>query len=175
MKRKYLAAAALLAALALNPAMNSFAASGWTSENGNWVYYDNSGNRHKGWIQTKDGLLLYGSLRAAFMLKGFQKIDGKWYYFSSDGLMQTGWIKDEGKWYYCLEDGVLVQENWLKVGDNYFFMRGTGELAVGWRNMNNSWYYFKAGRTLRVQVDEDRQRLVLDGHGRQNEDRLAAD
>ena len=40
--------------------------------------------------------------------------------------MQTGWIKDEGKWYYCLEDGVLVQENWLKVGDNYFFMRGTG-------------------------------------------------
>ena len=137
MKRKYLAAAALLAALALTPAMNSFAASGWTSENGNWVYYDNSGNRHKGWIQTKDGYY-YMDTTSGVMLKGFQKIDGKWYYFSSDGLMQTGWIKDEGKWYYCLEDGVLVQENWLKVGDNYFFMRGTGELAVGWRYMNNS-------------------------------------
>ena len=45
MKKKYLAAAALLAALALTPTMNSFAASGWASENGNWVYYDNDGNR----------------------------------------------------------------------------------------------------------------------------------
>ena len=42
MKKKYLAAAALLAALALTPTMNSFAASGWASENGNWVYYDNA-------------------------------------------------------------------------------------------------------------------------------------
>ena len=83
MKRKYLAAAALLAALALTPAMNSFAASGWTSENGNWVYYDNSGNRHKGWIQTKDGYY-YMDTASGVMLKGFKKIDGKWYYFGSE-------------------------------------------------------------------------------------------
>ena len=119
------------------------------SENGNWVYYDNSGNRHKGWIQTKDGYY-YMDPSSGVMLKGFQKIDGKWYYFSSDGLMQTGWIKDEGKWYYCLEDGVLVQENWLKVGDNYFFMRGTGETRGGLAQHEQQLVLLQGGRTLRL-------------------------
>ena len=100
MKKKYLAAAALLAALALTPTMNSFAASGWTSENGNWGYYDNDGNRHKGWIQTKDGYY-YMDTASGVMLKGFKKIDGKWYYFTPETTAYTyEYDAVNEKWFY---------------------------------------------------------------------------
>ena len=70
------AAAALTLALALSPVMTAYAATGWQSENGGWVYYDSDGTKHKGWIQTKDGYY-YMDLSDSSMTKGFKKIDSK--------------------------------------------------------------------------------------------------
>ena len=86
-----IAAAVLSCMLAFAPVMTAYAAAGWVSENGGWVYYDNDGSKHKGWIQTTDGYY-YMDLSDGTMTHGFKKIDSKWYYFGENGLMSTGWI-----------------------------------------------------------------------------------
>ncbi|CTI46701.1 choline-binding protein, partial [Streptococcus pneumoniae] len=45
---------------------------------GNWYYFDQSGEMATGW----------------------KKIADKWYYFDVEGAMKTGWVKYKDTWYY---------------------------------------------------------------------------
>lgn len=99
--RLLIAGAAVAGALALVPAHTSYAATGWQSSDGSWIYIDSDGSRHKGWIKTTDGYY-YMDLATGLMSTGWKKINSKWYFFKSNGLMNVGWIKEGAKWYYNL-------------------------------------------------------------------------
>ena len=53
--KSVLALLAFTAALGIAPTIKTHAAQGWVSNSGKWLYYDNNGSVHKGWIQTSDG------------------------------------------------------------------------------------------------------------------------
>lgn len=60
---------------------------GWAQIDGQWYYYDNTGNLFTGWLL--DG--------------------GDWYYLNpADGMMQTGFLTLDGKTYYLQEDGRML-------------------------------------------------------------------
>ena len=60
---------------------------GWISQDGQWVYYDKSGELHKGWLE----------------------YNGDWYYLDEEnGIMQTGFVSVDGKTYYLLSDGKML-------------------------------------------------------------------
>ena len=68
---------------------------GWQYENGNYYYYDASGNKKTGWLNTAEtpGNSSLGCT-------------SQWYYLESDGKMATGWYKVGNSWYYLAkQDG----------------------------------------------------------------------
>lgn len=60
---------------------------GWSQIDGQWYYYDNTGNLFTGWLLD----------------------NGDWYYLNpADGKMQTGFLTLDGKTYYLQEDGRML-------------------------------------------------------------------
>lgn len=71
---------------------------GWHKLNGNWYYYDESGNMARGWIADK----------------------GKHYYLNPEtGIMHTGFLTLEGNTYYLLPDGALLTSAKMFVPDEH--------------------------------------------------------
>ncbi len=128
----------------------------WVSENGNWYYVDDSGNRATGW----------------------QQIDGEWYYMNSTGAMQTGWLNDNGTWYYLNSDGSMATstwigseyvdasgvwvsggnsgsstytEGWQLSGDLWWYQNADGSYPVNaWKAVGGAWYYFDASGWMKT-------------------------
>ena len=101
----------------------------WVSENGNWYYVDNSGNRATGW----------------------QQVNGEWYYMDSTGVMQTGWLNDNGTWYYLNPDGSMATSTWI--GSYYVDASGawvnsgsttSNAYTEGWKLSGGLWWYQNA-------------------------------
>ena len=68
---------------------------GWQYENGNYYYYDASGNKKTGWLNTAETPGNSGL-----------GCTSQWYYLESDGKMATGWYKVGNSWYYLAkQDG----------------------------------------------------------------------
>ena len=54
-KKAVIVGAASLSAIFSVPHNTLAATTGWQAVNNSWVYIDNDGSRHKGWIKTSDG------------------------------------------------------------------------------------------------------------------------
>lgn len=85
------------------------------------------------------------------LLKGWQKVKGKWYYMDSNGIMLTGWIKYKEIWYYCSD--------------------ATGEMLIGWQKLKwkgkEDWYYFnKYGAMVTGAYVIDGKTYYFDSSGR---------
>ncbi|MCI8865997.1 MAG: hypothetical protein HFG60_12160 [Lachnospiraceae bacterium] len=66
------------------------------TEDEQWQYIQDNGEKATGWLELEDGL----------------------YYLDEDGNRYSGrWVKDNGAWYYLDEDGLLVKDGWV---DNYY-------------------------------------------------------
>lgn len=66
---------------------NTVKSYGWSFENGNWYFCDQTGTHNKGWLND----------------------NGNWYYLNPEtGIMQTGFLMIDGKTYYLEEDGKML-------------------------------------------------------------------
>lgn len=82
------------------------------------------------------------------MLKGWQKVKGKWYYLEkTTGIMLTGWVKDGDKWYYLSSNGDMLT-GWQKINNKWYYLTPqndgahlTGEMWTGWLKDKGKWYY----------------------------------
>ena len=123
---KVVAVASAAALLAIGASMTSFAAYGWTPEDGTWYYYDKDGNRVEDeWRKS---------------------VDGNWYWLDSEenGAMATDkLIDDDGDIYYVDSEGVMVTNTWVKVVNEdqddesdpaeyrYYYMQASGKAMKG--------------------------------------------
>ncbi|MDO5408769.1 MAG: cell wall-binding protein [Eubacteriales bacterium] len=100
------------AAFTLGTAMMSYAATGWTEEDGSWHYYDSNGDR---------------------VTDTWKKSGDHWFWLDEDGEMATDQlIEDDDDFYYVNEDGARVSNEW-RVLENTDDSDDAAETA---------WYYF---------------------------------
>ena len=115
---------------------------GWVWRNGNWFYYNVSGQLHH-------GLLHNGN---------------NWYFLNNQGIMQTGWVSYDGNWYFFnprsgqsghvsnLPHGAM-RTGWVWVNGNWYFQNPRsgqsghtsslphGAMRTGWVWRNGNWYF----------------------------------
>ena len=85
---KLVAALSATALLAIGASMTSFAAKGWAEENGQWYYYDNSGD---------------------YVYDEWKKSGNNWFWLGDDGAMVTDSLVEDGsKTYYVNANGAMV-------------------------------------------------------------------
>lgn len=112
---KLVAVLSASALLAMGASMTSFAATGWTQEDGTWYYYDKNGSR---------------------VTDEWKKSGNFWFYLGDDGEMVTDeLIEDDDDYYYVNSDGAMVTNAWVAV-DN--------EDAGDEDEPDQYWYYFQA-------------------------------
>ena len=162
-KRKRLAGLiALVLVIALPAGHVSYAADGWTQQNGNWYYMDQSGTALKAQMKTinfqkycfdENGAMLHD-------VWYYDNSDNKWYYMGSDGTAVKGWANIESEWYYFLTGGTMVADGWRTIDNKKYYF---GESGVMKRNgyvgekyldssgMNDSRYDIK----VRGKVDKE--------------------
>lgn len=86
------------------------------------------------------------------LLKGWQKVKGKWYYMDHNGLMMTGWQKIGSYWYYMESSGAILygwqKLKWNGKTDWYYFDR-SGHMVTGTQTIDGKTYHFdSSGRWL---------------------------
>ncbi|CIX25849.1 peptidoglycan recognition protein family protein [Streptococcus pneumoniae] len=82
----------------------------YVHSDGNWYWFDNSGEMATGW----------------------KKIADKWYYFDVEGAMQTGWVKYKDTWYYLdAKEGAMVSNAFIQSADGtgWYYLKPDGTLA----------------------------------------------
>ena len=106
--------------LAIGASMTSFAATGWTEENGTWVYYNT------------DGELATDS---------WKKSGNSWYWLDENGEMAVDQlIEDDEDYYYVDINGVMATNQWVSIEN---------EDAGEDDEPEHYWYYFQAnGKAL---------------------------
>ena len=105
-----LSAAALLA---LGASMTSMAATGWTQQDGQWYYYNNSGD---------------------YVTDSWKKSGNSYFYLGDDGAMLTNALIEDGDDYYYVDaNGAMVKSQWIQIAAD----SNDDELDVAYR-----WYYF---------------------------------
>ncbi|MEY8355357.1 cell wall-binding protein [Lachnospiraceae bacterium 54-53] len=83
----------------IGASMTSFAAQGWSQENGSWVYYDSSGD-----ITTE----------------AWRKSGDHWFYLDSDGQMATSsLVETDGNYYYVNSVGAMVANEWREIPSDH--------------------------------------------------------
>lgn len=126
MKKKHFCLAVLSASavLSMGAAFSSFAA--WQSENSEWVYTDNNGNK---------------------VTSSWRTDNGESYYLGSDGYMvRNTLLEDNGNYYYLRNGGQMVKNAWRSLENPSW----QADDKVG----EVSWYYFdNNGRALRTSGD----------------------
>lgn len=112
---KLVAVLSASALLALGASMTSFAATGWTEENGTWVYYDRNGDK---------------------VTEEWKKSGENWYWLNEDGEMATDeLIEEDDDHFYVNENGVMVQNRWISIENDDYDGDDEDEPM-------NHWYYF---------------------------------
>ena len=102
---KLVAVLSAAALLAIGASMTSFAAqTGWTEEDGTWVYLDKDGYR---------------------VTDAWKKSGNFWYYLDEDGYMATSKLIENGdnndNIYYVDETGRMVANKWVELeNENYY-------------------------------------------------------
>lgn len=82
---------------------NGVAANGWRYLGGKWYYFDAGYMYNRYW----EGDVVY--------------VDGAAYHFRDDGSMATGWINSYGDWLYAYSNGQLLEDGWVKSGNNWYY------------------------------------------------------
>ena len=112
--------------LAIGASMTSFAATGWTEEDGTWVYYERDGER---------------------ATDEWKKSGNSWYYLDSDGEMAIDQLIEDGDDYYYVDiNGVMATNQWVAI-DN--------EDAGEDDEPDHYWYYFQANGKALTNGDND--------------------
>ena len=158
---KIVAVASAAALLAIGASMTSFAATGWTEEDGQWYYYDKDGNRVE---------------------DDWKKSGDNWYWLDSEegGAMAVDkLIEDDDNHYYVDSNGAMVRNTWVKVVNedqdddddpaeyNYYYMQSTGR---AYKANDSGETKFKTIDGKRYAFDEDGKML----YGWLNEDATRA-
>lgn len=145
---KLVAVLSASALLAMGASMTSFAATGWTQEDGTWYYYDRDGSR---------------------VTDEWKKSGNYWFWLDDDGAMATDMlVEDNDDYYYVDVNGVMVTNRWVAVdnedaGDDYepdqywYYFGSNGKAFQG--NDNNSSPRFKTINGKRYAFDEDGKML----------------
>ena len=155
---KLVAVLSASALLALGASMTSFAATGWTEENGTWVYYDNDG------YQVTDT---------------WKKSGNYWFWLNSDGEMSTNeLVEDDGDYYYVDSNGAMVTNRWIQLenedpdDDNdseyvWYYFQNNGKAytasdnGVSFKTINGKKYTFDdEGKMLWGWVDDNGDRVT---------------
>lgn len=101
-------------ALTLGTAMMSYAATGWTQEDGTWCYYDTNGDR---------------------VMDTWKKSGDNWFWLNEDGeIALDELIEDDGNYYYVNETGARVANEWRELDNEDY----------GEDDADTCWYYFGA-------------------------------
>ena len=112
---KLVAVLSASALLAMGASMTSFAATGWTQEDGVWYYYDRDGS---------------------YVTDEWKKSGNYWFWLDDDGEMATDMlVEDDDDYYYVDVNGVMVTNRWVAV-DN--------EDAGDEDEPDQYWYYFQS-------------------------------
>ena len=112
---KLVAVLSASALLAMGASMTSFAATGWTQEDGTWYYYDRDGS---------------------YVTEEWKKSGNYWFWLDDDGEMATDMlVEDDDDYYYVDVNGVMVTNRWVAV-DN--------EDAGDEDEPDQYWYYFQS-------------------------------
>ena len=111
--------------LAIGASMTSFAATGWTEEDGTWVYYNRDGER---------------------ATDEWKKSGNSWYYLDDNGEMAIDQlIEDDDDYYYVDINGVMATNQWVAIEN---------EDAGEDDEPDQNWYYFQAnGKALKNTTD----------------------
>lgn len=126
--------AALLSAGTLS--MTSMAAEGWSQADGNWVYYDNNGNRvYNEWKKGSDGNWRYLNGDGVMAVNSW--IDSESYVDSNGIMVENAWVQQTGdggetEWYYFGSNGKKTEDNWKKIDNKWYYFDGDGRMATGW-------------------------------------------
>ena len=128
---KLVAVLSAAALLAIGASMTSFAAQGWTEEDGTWVYLDNDGYR---------------------VTDSWKKSGNFWYYLDEDGYMATSKLIEYGdsndNIYYVDDTGKMVSNQWVQLENPDYYDGGDDEEA------EMVWYYFQnSGKAYKTTND----------------------
>ncbi|MGN0158715.1 MAG: cell wall-binding protein [Brotaphodocola sp.] len=146
--------------LTLGTAMMSYAAAGWTEEDGTWYYYDSNGDR---------------------VTDCWKKSGDSWFWLDEDGEMATETlVEDDGNYYYVNESGARVANEWRELDNEdqdeddadtcwyYFGSNGKAYTAsdsgsISFKTISGKKYAFDdAGRMLYGWVDAEGERQTDD-------------
>ena len=112
--------------LAIGASMTSFAATGWTEEDGTWVYYNRDGER---------------------ATEEWKKSGNSWYYLDENGEMAIDQlIEDDDDYYYVDINGVMATNQWVAIEN---------EDAGEDDEPDQNWYYFQANGKALTNGDND--------------------
>ena len=112
--------------LAIGASMTSFAATGWTEEDGTWVYYNRDGER---------------------ATDEWKKSGNSWYYLDSNGEMAIDQLIEDGDDYYYVDiNGVMATNQWVAIEN---------EDAGEDDEPDQNWYYFQANGKALTNGDND--------------------
>lgn len=113
---------------------------GWTSENGVWVYYDQSGNKVTNSWKSSSGEYYYLDGYGNMVTNSF--IDDR-YYVDSDGKMVTSkWRWMDDAWYYFDANGLMAQSARKQISGKYYYFGDDGKMLTGWIQVEDDWYYY---------------------------------
>lgn len=155
MKKSGFVILGLAAVLTFGSGITALAASGWSMEDGKWVYYDNSGCRVTDeWKKGADD-------KWRFLGGNGQMAVDAWvddtYYVDSNGIMVAGrWLKlstgfngitGEDRWYYFADSGKAVKDAWKKISNRWYHFDSDGAMETGWID-NNMYYANEDGAVL---------------------------
>ena len=126
---KLVAVLSASALLAVGASVTSFAATGWSEENGTWVFYDKNGEK---------------------VTEEWKKSGEYWYWLNEDGEMAVDeLIEDDDNYYYVNQNGAMVQNGWRSVENEDY--DGDDE-----EEPENYWYYFGAnGRAYKSSANSN--------------------
>ena len=127
---KLVAVLSTAALLAIGASMTSFAATGWSEEDGTWVYYNRDGER---------------------ATDSWKKSGNNWYYLDSDGEMAIDQLIEDGDNYYYVDiNGVMASNQWVAIEN---------EDAGEDDEPEHYWYYFQANGKALTNGDNDKVSL----------------
>lgn len=113
-RAKWLIIPCAVFAVTVGSSVISYAAAGWTEENGEWVYYNSDGSKAS---------------------DEFKKSGNNWYYLDSDGKMvYSSVIESDDDYYYVNSSGAMVRNEWRSVENEE---KESGE-------PDEWWYYFQS-------------------------------
>lgn len=118
---RFYAVLSTAALLAIGGSMTAFAATGWTEEDGNWVYYNSDGEK---------------------AANEWKKSASDWYYLDESGVMAADLlIEHKDNYYYVDMSGVMAANQWVAIEN---------EEADEGDEPDHYWYYFQAnGKALK--------------------------